>query len=342
MPQVPDYPADTPVSGDKFIFNKVSNNTTKTVTLANLATAIRTLIASFFTSSTVVPSTAPSSGQVLIGNAGGTAYVKQTISGDLGVTNSGVATIPANTVTYAKMQNISAASRLLGRGSASGAGDPEELTVGSGLQIVGTEISATGVSATSVTASSNFGTDNVLLRSDGTVRGAQATGITVDDSDNISGIDSIETDEVNADSINLVGGNIAISKTLTTDDTCSGITLSGINGGETIAQWEVVYYSGADLEWMKADADAAGKFPAAGLAKAATTNGASASVLTQGFARNDAWTWTPGAVLYLSDTPGAMTETPPATTGDCVQPVGFAVTADIVYVNFTPAFTLVP
>lgn len=65
---------------------------------------------------------------------------------------SQAATIPNDTVTYAKMQNVSAASRLLGRGSASGAGDVQELTLGSGLTMTGTVLSASGGGA-SVTIS---------------------------------------------------------------------------------------------------------------------------------------------------------------------------------------------
>ncbi len=57
-------------------------------------------------------------------------------TGDVTKTAGGTALTVANdAVTYAKMQNVSAASRVLGRGSASGAGDPEELTVGSNLTI---------------------------------------------------------------------------------------------------------------------------------------------------------------------------------------------------------------
>lgn len=55
-----------------------------------------------------------------------------------------VFTIDNDVVTYAKMQNVSAASRLLGRGSAGGAGDPEEITLGTNLSMSGTTLNATG------------------------------------------------------------------------------------------------------------------------------------------------------------------------------------------------------
>lgn len=53
------------------------------------------------------------------------------------------ANVANDSVTYAKLQNVSAASKLLGRGD-SGAGDPQEITVGTGLTMTGTTLSASG------------------------------------------------------------------------------------------------------------------------------------------------------------------------------------------------------
>lgn len=62
-------------------------------------------------------------------------------TGDVTKAAGGTATTIANdAVTYAKFQNASAASRVLGRGSASGAGDYEELTPAKGIAVVGTEL----------------------------------------------------------------------------------------------------------------------------------------------------------------------------------------------------------
>lgn len=57
---------------------------------------------------------------------------------------SQAATIANDAVTYAKMQDVSSASRLLGRGSAGGSGNVEEIVIGTNLTMTGTTISATG------------------------------------------------------------------------------------------------------------------------------------------------------------------------------------------------------
>ncbi len=60
------------------------------------------------TKAAIVPNTAPSSGQILVGNAGGTAYAKQTVSGSgatITLANTGVATISA--IANASLSNSS-------------------------------------------------------------------------------------------------------------------------------------------------------------------------------------------------------------------------------------------
>ena len=80
---------------------------------------------------------------VTIASSGG-GGISDGDKGDITVSSSGaVWTIDNDVVTYAKMQNVSAASKLLGRGD-SGAGDPQEITLGSGLSMSGTTLNSSG------------------------------------------------------------------------------------------------------------------------------------------------------------------------------------------------------
>lgn len=67
------------------------------------------------------------------------------------VTGATALTITADAVTYAKMQNVSAISKLIGRGSAAGVGDPEEITLGTNLSMSGTTLNAAAGGAASAT-----------------------------------------------------------------------------------------------------------------------------------------------------------------------------------------------
>lgn len=89
-----------------------------------------------------------------------------TLTGD--VTGSGTgsfaATIANDAVTYAKMQNISATSRVLGR-ITTGSGDTEELTGANLATIIGTSLGANPSASVGLTAVN--GTAGTYLRSDG-------------------------------------------------------------------------------------------------------------------------------------------------------------------------------
>lgn len=64
--------------------------------------------------------------------------------GDVTVGGTGTTlTIDNDAVTYAKMQDVSAASKLLGRGDG-GSGDPQEITLGTNLSMSGTTLNAAG------------------------------------------------------------------------------------------------------------------------------------------------------------------------------------------------------
>lgn len=100
-----------------------------------------------------------------------------------------------------------------------------------------------------VTAASAFAVDNVLVRSDGTGKGVQATGISVDDSNNVTGIASLtatngstttfkildSVDQSHGLSI-VVGSDLSADRnlTITTGDAARTITLSG---NPTLADW---------------------------------------------------------------------------------------------------------
>jgi hypothetical protein len=74
------------------------------------------------------------------GSGGGGGGISDGDKGDITVSASGATwTIDNDAVTYAKLQNISASSRILGRAT-SGAGDPEECTLSQVLDFVGSAV----------------------------------------------------------------------------------------------------------------------------------------------------------------------------------------------------------
>jgi len=120
------------------------------------------------------------------------------------------------------------------------------------------------------------------------------------------------------------------------DDKYNGITLVGINFGETVGQWACVFLA-SDGKVDIADADAAGEFPALGIVVAGGDDTDPAIILTRGVVRNEGWTGlTVGGAVYLGDDgTGAITQTAPSTSGDAVQIIGRALSDSEIYFNFS-------
>jgi hypothetical protein len=109
-----------------------------------------------------------------------------TLTGD--VTGSGTGsfatTIPAGTVTFAKRSNLSAISRLVGRGSAAGVGPEEEITLGTNLSMSGTTLNATGGAADGLGPDGDKG--DITVGGTGTTLTIDAAAVTYSKIQNVS------------------------------------------------------------------------------------------------------------------------------------------------------------
>lgn len=121
------------------------------------------------------------------------------------------------------------------------------------------------------------------------------------------------------------------------DDEYNGVTITGLNAGEGLTQWNLVRIHNDADPWHLAEADVASEFPAQGIVVATVTDTNEAKVLVQGVVRNEGWTGlTIGGAVYLGEaSAGSLTQTAPSTSGDCVQIVGFAISDSEILFDFS-------
>jgi len=135
--------------------------------------------------------------------------------------------------------------------------------------------------------------------------------------------------------LNTVAG-IHLKSPPTSDLTYSGIILTATvdTNAEGIG---APLYMAADGHLDTADADANTTSPCVALALETGTG--SKKILVHGVLRVDAWNWTIGpgdaSLIYVSTTVGTLTQTQPSGTDDVIQPVGWALSADMIY--FSPS-----
>ncbi len=187
-----------------------------------------------------------------------------------------------------------------------------------------------------ITAASNGSPGAETNSLETTVTGIADTEIFVGDGADSGTFVVVSGDATMANTGVVTNDNIQVDGTPGSSGTYRGFIISGVNAGETISAGEIVYMDGTTNEWMLADANAAGEFPAIGMAAAAGTDGNPMSVMVRGVARLDSWSWTnEGVKLYLGETPGTMTETAPSDDNDCIQILGtvLAITNDTVLFN---------
>lgn len=124
----------------------------------------------------------------------------------------------------------------------------------------------------------------------------------------------------------------------TADHSWSGI-VAVLTAGENLAFGDAVYVKAADSKMWKADSNALATMPCIALATGTIAADAEGIFLLLGFMRDNSWGWTIGGLLYPHTTPGTPTQTAPAGSGDQVQVVGVAITANILL--FNPSYELV-
>lgn len=126
----------------------------------------------------------------------------------------------------------------------------------------------------------------------------------------------------------------SLKNNIGTDLTVSGLTANFL-ANENQGFGDAIFINSTS-EAQLGDASVIATASCIGLCTETVTTGNTGTYLLQGFARKDAWNWTPGQPIYLSltgTTTNTLTQTAPSATNEIVQILGMAITADIIYWN---------
>lgn len=100
--------------------------------------------------------------------------------------------------------------------------------------------------------------------------------------------------------------------------------------GETVTIGNLLYFDWTDKEWKKSDADIGSTMPGLRMALEDKNDGQDCKMLVMGYIRVDSWNFA-GSMVYASATAGSVTSTAPSGTGQQIQRVGVAKSADILF-----------
>jgi len=137
--------------------------------------------------------------------------------------------------------------------------------------------------------------------------------------------------------------SIALDPAGSADGKYTGITVTGV-AGETLAFGDLVYLKAADSRWWLTDADASatGGPVMIGMCVVGGNAAATVTLLLQGIIRADAAfpALTIGAPVYLGETAGDIQVAIPTGADNVIRVVGFAMTADEIYLNPSPEWQI--
>ena len=173
----------------------------------------------------ITPTSVAASGTVTGSNLSGNNTGDQTITltGDVTGTGTGsfAATIANDSVTYAKIQNVSGASLLLGRGAGAGGGDVQEITLGTNLSMAGSTLNA-AVASGSVTS----------VNADGGTTGMSFSGGPITSSGTLTLGGTLDLDNGGTGAITANGARTNLGLAIGTD-------IPALNGTGAIGAWNI-------------------------------------------------------------------------------------------------------